>query len=152
MLEARQNAGNPVQRLTEFLKAVLLFTGVVDCLEEQEKMGFYYTTAHVRGTGKFTGRIARLLIKNETMLLLVDDQVKAIFPDLVCMLDPDTARGVMSAELSPGAPVALVGARCHQRLRDALATTAGSRAFSPSRYGYPALNWRPLEELAEGFR
>lgn len=152
VLRARHEGEDPVAAAAEILDGVPLFTGFVELLEEEEKMGFYYTVAHLKGTGPDDGRRARLVIKNETMLLSVEDTIKAIFPDLVCMLDPGTGRGVMSVELAEGTPLALVGVRCHQRLREALQSEVGALAFSPARYGYPDLAYQPIEELVEGFR
>ena len=105
----------------------------------------------LRGMAQDEGRTARLVIKNETMLLSIDDAIKAIFPDLVCMLQAGTGRGVMSVELRPGTSLALVGVRCHQRLREALDSEVGAIAFSPARYGRPELEYLPIETLVEGF-
>lgn len=151
VLRARQNGDDPVASAIKTLDGVLLFTGVVERLQEEEKKGFYFTVVGLKGTGQHDGSIARLVIKNETMLLSVDDTVRAIFPDLICMLEPGTGRGVMSVELKEGTSLALVGVRCHQRLREALQTDVGALAFSPSRYGYPELKYQPIETLVEGF-
>jgi DUF917 family protein len=151
VLRARQEGDDPVTAATRILHGVPLFTGLVERLEEEEKMGFYFTVAYLKGTGPDEGRVARLVIKNETMLLSVEDTIRAIFPDLVCMLEPGTGRGVMSVELTESTPLALVGVRCHQRLREALRSTVGALAFSPARYGYPDLEYQPIETLVEGF-
>jgi DUF917 family protein len=152
VLGARQQGSDPVLAATEALGGVLLFTGSVVHLEEAEKMGFFYTVVDLRGTGPNERLTARLVIKNETMLLSMDGSVRAIFPDLVCMLEQGTGRGVMSTELAEGVSVSLVGTRCHERLREALRSEVGALAFSPSRYGYPELEYQPIEELVEGFR
>ncbi len=152
VLRAREQGRDPVAAATKVLQGVLLFMGCVELLEEGEKMGFYYTVAHLKGTGPEAGRVARLVIKNETMLLSVDDEIKAIFPDLVCMLEPSTGRGIMSVELAEGIPLALVGVRCHQRLREAVESQTGALAFSPARYGYPELKYQSIETLVEGLK
>jgi len=151
VLRARHNGHDPVASAIQALHGVLLFTGTVERLEEEEKMGFYYTLVDLQGTARDEGRIARLVIKNETMLLSIDDTVKAIFPDLVCMLEAGTGRGVMSVELMTGTSLALVGVRCHERLREALDSEVGAIAFSPARYGRPELEYLPIETLVEGF-
>lgn len=152
VLRAREQGNDPVAAAAGILQGVPLFRGFVERLDEEEKMGFYYTVVYLKGTAPDDGRAARLVIKNETMLLSVEDTTRAIFPDLVCMLEPDTGRGVMSVELTQGTPLALVGVRCHQRLREALQSKVGALAFSPARYGCPDLKYQPIEELVEGFR
>ena len=151
VLRARQNGDDPVASAIKTLDGVLLLTGVVERLQEDEKMGFYFTVVDLKGTGQYDGSIARLVIKNETMLLSIDDAATAIFPDLICMLEPGTGRGVMSVEVTEGTPLALVGVRCHKRLREALQSEIGALAFSAARYGYPDLEYQPIETLVEGF-
>jgi len=152
VLRAREQGRDPVASATEVLGGVVLFTGFVAGTQEEEKMGFYYTVVDLQGSGLDEGRVARLVIKNETMLLSVEGSIRAIFPDLVCMLEPGTGRGVMSVELAAGKALTLVGVRCHERLREALGSEVGARAFSPARYGYADLKYRAIEDLAEGFR
>jgi len=152
VLRARHQGHDPVAAANVVLGGVVLFTGSVARAQEEEKMGFYYTVVDLHGTGSDEGRVARLVIKNETMLLSIEGSIKAIFPDLVCLLEPGTGRGVMSVELAQGMALTLVGMRCHERLREALASEIGARAFSPARYGYPDLEYQPIEELVEGFR
>ncbi|MCJ7619727.1 MAG: DUF917 domain-containing protein [Anaerolineae bacterium] len=152
VLRARQKGQDPIATATEVLDGVPLFSGSVVRLQEEEKMGFYYTVVDLHGTGSDKGRVARLVIKNETMLLSIEGSIKAIFPDLVCMLERGTGRGVMSVELAEGMALTLVGVRCHERLREALVSEVGACAFSPARYGYPDLEYQPIEELVEGFR
>ncbi|MFB0535387.1 MAG: hypothetical protein ACETWR_10425, partial [Anaerolineae bacterium] len=63
--------------------------------------------------------------------------------------EPGTGRGVMSIEVGVGTPLALVGVPCHPRLRQAIQSEVGARAFSPARYGHPDLTYRPIESLVE---
>jgi DUF917 family protein len=152
VLRARRSGQDAVAIATQILRGVSLFNGHVARLREEEKMGFYFTAIDLRGTGADAGREGRLVIKNETMLLSVEGSIKAIFPDLVCLLEPGTGRGIMSTELAEGNTVSLVGARCHARLREAVQSKVGALAFSPARYGYPDLQYQPIEDLVEGFQ
>jgi DUF917 family protein len=82
------------------------------------------------------------------MALFIDGRPAAIFPDAVYLLEPGTARGIMSIQLAPGMSVELLGAPAHPRLRAAATgTPEGRAAFSPARYGRPDLEYRPIEEL-----
>jgi len=145
---ARRLGGDPIAVIAAEMKGTRLFTGRILRLDEEEKLGFYFTTATIQGEGAHRGQTARLVIKNETMLLEIEGKVRAMFPDLVLLLDPTTGRGLMSVELKAGTEVALVGAPCHERLREAVRTDVGAQAFSPERYGRPDLTYRPLEEWA----
>lgn len=147
VLEAREAGADPVEVVATKLRGERLFAGTITRLQEEESMGFYFTTATLTGTGTYQGRTAQLIIKNETMLLEIDGEVRAIFPDLVLLLEPGTARGMMSIELATGMDVELVGVPCHPRLRASARSEAGQPAFSPERYGRPDVTYHPIEDL-----
>ncbi len=147
VLAARADDRDPVEAVANALGGTVLFAGKVVTLAEEERLGFYFTVAALDGTGKWFDQAAELVIKNETMLLTVNDQVNVMFPDLVCLLEPGTGRGVMSIEVQVGMPLVLVGLPCHPRLRRAAQSKQGTRAFSPERYGRPELIYQPFESL-----
>ena len=147
-MAARSAGKDPVAAVIRELQASTLFAGRITRMDEEERLGFYFTVVTLEGGGAFAGSQARLTIKNETMLLEVDGKARAIFPDLVLLLEPGSGRGMMSIELKPGMDVVLAGLPCHPRLREAARDPVGRRAFSPERYGRPDLSYRPMEELA----
>jgi DUF917 family protein len=145
---AVQRAPDPVGAAAHYLGAERLFEGRVAALVEEERVGFYITTVEIEGTGPNAGAMAQLLIKNETMAVIRDGRPVVLFPDPVYLLEPATGRGIMSVELAPGMEVVLLAAASHPRLREAVvATPQGRAAFSPTRYGRPDLEYRPLEDL-----
>jgi uncharacterized protein len=152
VLDARRTGADPVGSVAHALGGVLLHAGEIISLREEESMGFYFTTATIAGAAAFAGHSAELVIKNETMMLSVDGKPKAYFPDLVLLLEPGTARGIMSVELKVGSQVALVGVPCHPRLREAVYTPEGRVAFSPARYGRGLDEYQPMEDLVPALR
>ncbi len=151
VLEERQQGADPVAAIERALGGRLLHVGEITAMREEESMGFYFTTATVEGSGSSKGQSGELTIKNETMMLVVDGQPRAYFPDLVLLLDPATGRGLMSVELEPGMSIALVGVACHPRLRRAMETEPGAVAFSPTRYGVED-DYLPIERLVPDLR
>jgi uncharacterized protein len=147
VLAARAAGRDPVAAVVHELQANSLFAGRITRMDEEERLGFYFTVVTLEGRGAFGGSEARLTIKNETMLLEVDGKPRAIFPDLVLLLEPGTGRGIMSIELKSGTDLVLAGLPCHPRLREASQDPVGRRAFSPERYGRADLTYRPMEEL-----
>ena len=148
VLAARSGGTDPVEAVAAQVKGTRLFAGKIARLDEEERLGFYFTIATIIGAGAYQGQTARLAIKNETMLLEVAGKVRVIFPDLVLLVEPGTGRGIMSIELKTGSDVVLVGVPCHPRLREAMRDEVGRQAFSPERYGRPELKYIPLEDLA----
>jgi len=137
---ARQSGADPVQTVTRELGGRHIRTGVITAMEEGEWEGFYFTSLKV-------DQDIDLIIKNEAMALFVGGRPVTIFPDLICLLDPQTGTGLMTAHLKMGQALSILVTACHPRLREAQEDPAGRFAFSPSRFGQPDLVYRPLEEL-----
>ncbi len=137
---ARLQKADPVQTVADQLGGKHIHSGTIQSIQEGEWEGFYFTNVSLSGG-------AKLIIKNETMALFLDGKPVTIFPDLICILDPATGRGRMSANLKVGDEIALVVAPCHPRLRQAMASEVGRIAFSPARFGQPDLKYTPIEVL-----
>jgi len=150
VLSARSHGEDPVEVVAKKVNGALLLVGEISALREEESMGFYFTTAVIDAQGELSKSEIELIIKNETMMLRIDGDTKALFPDLLLMLDPGSGRGLMSIELGVGSPLALIGVPCHPRLREAAASPQGRLAFSPNRYGQIDETYRPIESLLEG--
>jgi DUF917 family protein len=146
--QARRAGTDPVDVVAGVVGGERVFTGMIRAMQEQEALGFYFTSAEIEGQDKSAGHVAQLVIKNETMYLAIDGEARAYFPDLVLMLDPGTGRGIMSVELEVGSAVSLVCVACHPRLREAVLSGTAEAAFSPARYGRPDDRYHPLEALA----
>jgi len=140
VLNARRMGIDPVQIVAKELHGRHIQTGLITALEESEWEGFYFTKLSL-------DRNVKIIIKNEAMALFVEGKPCTIFPDLICLLDPVTGQGMMSANLKVGQSLSVVVTACHPRLREALKSEAGSHAFSPKRFGQPDLVYLPLEEL-----
>ncbi len=141
---ARVEGRDPVAAVQQALNARRLIFGRVKSLEEEERMGFYFTIATMDGLGDDAGHTGRLVIKNEAMLFSLDGQPVTIFPDPIYLVEPRTGRGYMSVELKPGYDVVLLGAPAHPCLQAAAVTPAGRKAMSPARFGHSDLIYKPM--------
>ncbi len=144
---ARAGGVDPVNAVMAEMGALELFRGQVTQVKGEDVGGFYITSVALRGRGPSAGRKAKLVIKNETMALWLDARLRAVFPDLVCLLDPATGRGIMSVEIVRGREMVLAGTPCHPVLRAGLSSETGKAAFGGYRYGHPELEYAPLEDL-----
>lgn len=147
LIAARGQRRDCVSVVAEHLGGVCVFRGAVTEVMDSTGGGFYTTVAHLRADSDSSVRDATLTIQNETMLLELDGQVATIFPDLVCMLDPASGRGLLSTELRRERKVALVAVACHPRLREAATSSSGRASLGPSTFGFPALLYKPVEDL-----
>jgi len=147
ILSARREGRDPVSAVAKALNGWELVRGKVATIQGEDKAGFYITNVTMVGQDAFAGQEAKLVIKNETMALWIGRVLKAVFPDLVCMLEPQSGSGIMSVDIVSGKEMVLVGTPCHTRLRACLQTEAGAHAFGGARYGHPEIIYVPLEEL-----
>jgi DUF917 family protein len=149
VLKARELGEDPIAAVASTVGAYHLLNARIEAMHEKEWMGFYFTNVELRGTGPDAGHLGRLYIKNEAMACFVDDELKVIFPDPIYMLEPGTGRGLMSMELKPNLELVLLGAPAHPNLRAAATTETGRKAFDPTRFGLPGLDYTPMEELLD---
>ncbi len=145
--EALDAKKNPVEAFVETVKGTEMFYGAIQNIRGEDRGGFYHVKAVVKGLGKYKRKRMEVVFKNETMMAHINKRLVSVFPDLLCMLDPKSGRGVMTANLRPGTKVVFVGVPAHERLRECLKTEMGQQAFGAARFGYPNVKYRPIETL-----
>ena len=151
-LASAEKKENCVDKVRSFLGAEQKFVGCIKSEEGVDRGGFYLTELKVTGTGKYAGHEARMVLKNETMALWIDDKLQCLFPDYIFMLDPNTGLSYQTAKLEKGMDIELCCAPCHPRLQEALKTQVGLDSFGPARYGCGDLSYRPYRELQDSLK
>ena len=147
IISANAAGKNAVEVFRNMVGGKLMFSGVVEDVAGEDKGGFYLTNVILNGQDGFEGHRARMVVKNETMALWIDDQIKTVFPDNIYILDPNTGRGIMSVDIEKGVPITVVGTPCADRVRVCMETEEGKTAFGGARYGYPELPYVKFDEL-----
>ena len=86
---------------------------------------------------------ARIEFRNEYLAFTMDGEPRALTPDLICVVDSETAEPIPTPDIRYGQRVTVLGLSCHPvfRTRNAL-KVVGPEAFGMN-YAY-----RPLPELA----
>jgi DUF917 family protein len=118
-----------------------LYTGKVVDIERRTVGGFDVGEAVLESTAGAAEPL-RLSIKNEFLLARQGDRVVASVPDLITLVDQETATPINSERLHFGQRVAVFGIGCppHYRTEKAL------RVVAPRAFGFD-LDYVPLEEL-----
>ncbi len=148
-LEEGRRQGRAVAALIEFLRSTeyygharQLFEGKVTNLDRRIVGGFTRGACHIRGHGDAAPTMV-LEYQNEHLVAWIGDEVQAMVPDLVCVLDSDTGTPVTTEGLKYGQRVSVVAASVPPIMRsDAALATFGPRAF-----GYD-FDFVPVEALA----
>jgi uncharacterized protein len=131
-----------VAALVEEVSARRLITGKVIDVERRTAGGFVRGHALVEGLQGDSERLLRLEFQNENLIALEGGEVRASVPDLITVLDAETADAVPTELLRYGQRVTVIGFPCDPIWRsDRGLELAGPRAF-----GYD-LDYTPIEEL-----
>ncbi|MGY1707344.1 DUF917 domain-containing protein [Geodermatophilus sp. SYSU D00697] len=146
--QARAEHRDPVAALRDALAPTLysslrvLFRGTVVDVERRTVEGFARGRARFRGEGGDS--VLEIAFQNENLVATVDGVVRCLVPDLIVVLEADTAEPITTEGLRYGQRVTVVGISTPELMRtpEALAT------FGPSAFGLDE-EFRPVETWAE---
>lgn len=141
--EAKAAGTDPIEAARVAGEGYLLFTGTVASTEWRDQDGFLQGKVTLAGTGDFAGQSFETDVKNEHLVARRDGAVVATCPDLVSIIDLETADGIVNPGYDNGQAVAVLGFKCDPLWRG----EAGLAVFSPRYFGYD-LDYVPIEELA----
>ena len=139
--EAKAAGSDPIEAARMAGDGYLLFSGTVSGFDWSDEDGFLIGTVTLAGTGDFAGQSFTSQVKNEHLLARRNGQVIASCPDLISIIDIETADGVNNPDYVIGQRVAVLGFRCDPLWR----TEAGLAVFSPRYFGYD-IDYAPIEE------
>ncbi|MFI6599366.1 DUF917 domain-containing protein [Nonomuraea sp. NPDC050536] len=138
---AVEGAADPVEALRAELGAVSLITGKLVDIERRTGGGFVRGSVVIEGIGECRGRLLRIEIQNENLVALEDGRVRASVPDLISIVDNQTAEAISTESLRYGMRVMVLAWPCAPLWR----TSAGLRTAGPSAFGYD-IDYVPVEE------
>ncbi|MGI5274080.1 DUF917 domain-containing protein [Nonomuraea sp. CA-218870] len=142
---ATEGAADPLAALAAELGAARLITGKLTDVARRTTGGFVRGTATIEGTGDDRGRTLVLELQNENLVAVEDNQVRAMVPDLISVVDTETAAAVQTEDLRYGQRVTVLAWPCDPLWR----TEKGLDTAGPRAFGYD-LDYVPVEELARG--
>jgi DUF917 family protein len=135
--------GDPVAAVIEATGAFRLVTGKIADVERRTTRGFVRGSITVEGLGGDAGRLIRLELQNENLVALEQGRVAASVPDLITVLDTETADAIGTERVSYGQRVTVIAFGCHPIWR----TERGLAVAGPAAFGYD-FDYVPVEELA----
>lgn len=137
--EARADA---VAALAAEVCGHVLVAGKIVDVERRTTGGFARGTATIDGLGDDAGRTLLIEIQNENLVAHERDRVLASVPDLITILDTETAETITTERLRYGQRVSVIAFPCDPIWRSEKGIeTAGPRAF-----GYE-FDYVPVEQL-----
>jgi len=122
MREAHEGGRDPFEGLfaalrasSQFSRAGVLFDGKIVDLKRETRDGFAVGRAVIDGFGG-VGRL-EIDFKNENLVARVDGAVRALVPDIITVLDRETADPIVTERLKFGQRVRVVGASAPAAMR-----------------------------------
>jgi hypothetical protein len=149
VINAVRSRKDPVEAFINISKGFELFDGTVKEIKGEDFRAHYLAKATLKGTGEYKGKTMEIFFKNESMLAKTDGRVVAVFPDLICMLNPKKGTGIMTTRIEAGTKMVVIGVPAHKRLRECLENDSGRKALSPERYGMKEVRYEPIEKLVK---
>ncbi|MBA3896021.1 MAG: DUF917 domain-containing protein [Sphingomonadaceae bacterium] len=139
--------GEPIDRLLDILRlhplyghAYRLFDGKIIGLERDTSRGWVFGTCEMRGLEN--GRRCLVRFQNENLSVEIDGALHAIVPDLITIVDRETAHAIPTESLRYGQRVVVIGCSAPRQLR----TPAAMAIMGPAAFGL-AGNYQPIENL-----
>ena len=138
---AVENVVDPVAALLAELDAVRLINGKIVDVERQTSGGFVRGSVVIAGSGEDAGRLVRVEIQNENLVAFEAGEVLASVPDLITLVDDQTADAIATEYLRYGQRVSVLAFACDPLWR----TAAGLAIAGPRAFGYD-VDFVPIEE------
>ncbi|MCY3780481.1 MAG: DUF917 domain-containing protein [Chloroflexi bacterium] len=139
--QARLHERNPVDALCRFVGGFLLFHGKITDVDRRVAAGFARGDARMEGTGGFAGRDLMLDFQNEHLVVRIDGEFAATTPDIIAVLDGETAQPITTEGLRYGMRVAVIAIPCAPQWRE----PAALALVHPRYFGYD-IDYVPVEE------
>jgi uncharacterized protein len=134
---------DPVAAVAAKLGAARLLEGKVTDVERRTTSGFVRGSVIIEGLGAHAGRLVRIEIQNENLVVLEQGRVLASVPDLICILDTQSADAIATERVKYGQRVTVIAFPCAPVWR----STAGLALAGPRAFGYE-FDYIPVEELS----
>jgi DUF917 family protein len=139
-----RSEGDPVAAMIAEVGAFRLIAGKITDVERRTTSGFAAGSVIIEGLGQDAGRLVRLELQNENLVALERGLVLASVPDLISVLDSETADAIGTERVAYGQRVTVIAFACAPIWR----TERGIALTGPRAFGYD-FDYSPVEELAD---
>jgi len=148
--EARQQHLDPFAALIDLLKTTpyqfgtIIFEGKVIDVFRRTTEGFAKGRAILESTNNDREQL-EIIFQNEHLIARANGRLKAIVPDLICVLDSETAEPITTEAIKYGQRVIIIVVSVPEIMR----TPEALRVFGPAAFGFDE-EFCPIETLVEG--
>ncbi len=126
---------------THYKHARTLFSGKITDVSRRTERGFAIGEAVIEGLDEWSGHM-NIRFQNENLIARHDGMLRAIVPDLICILDSETAEAITTERLRYGQRVTVLGVSVPGIMR----TPEALEVFGPKAFGIDE-PFTPIEQL-----
>jgi uncharacterized protein len=144
---ARQQHRNPFDALlallpqTHYNYARIIWRGKVTDMMRETREGFSMGRARIEGLGEWQGEM-EIMIQNENLIARVNGETRAIVPDLICVMESETAEPITTEQLRYGQRVTVMAVAVPAIMR----TPEALAVFGPACFGLSE-PYTPIETM-----
>lgn len=142
---SKRESQNPLSAVLEVTGGFCLFKGKIVDVSRKTVGGFARGEALFDGIDEDRGKSLQLKFQNENLIAISDGEVIAQVPDLITVLDAETARPITTESLRYGCRAVIIGIPCNPKWR----TPKGLETVGPRYFGYD-MDYVPVEERVSG--
>jgi uncharacterized protein len=125
-------SSEPIEALSSSLGAATLIGGKLVDVDRRTEGGFTRGSVTIEGTGADRGRLVRVEVQNENLVVLEDGEVVVSVPDLITIVDTETGEAISTEMLRFGQRVSVLAWPCDPLWR----TPRGLELTAPKAFGY----------------
>lgn len=140
--ESESCGTNPVLAVIQASKGKEFFRGEVTRFEWEDRDGFLWGTLTIRGEERYEGHELKVWVKNENLLSWLDDKPYVVTPDLICILESETAKPITNSNMKEGMKVVVFGISSHTFWR----TKEANELVSPKHFDFD-IPYTPMEQV-----
>jgi DUF917 family protein len=141
VLKARAGHSDPVDAVLGVTGGQRLFRGKIVDVDRRLVGGFARGVLHVDGLGPNEGDTLTIDFQNENLIARnAKGEVLAVVPDLICIIDAETAEPITTELLRYGLRIEVIGIPAPEALK----SEAAMRYVGPAAFGYADVEYVPL--------
>jgi DUF917 family protein len=123
---------DPIAALVDVVDGHRLIDGKIVDVERHTSGGFVHGNVAIAGVGDCSGRLLRIEIQNENLVVFEEGTVLACVPDLITIVDSETANAIATELLRFGQRVTVIAFESASIWR----TRRGLEVAGPRRFGF----------------
>lgn len=138
--ECNEQGKNTIQQTLEATGGYLIHSGTIAIKDDEDRIGYYWGTYTIKGSGKFCNTESKVWFKNEHHMCWIDGEVAVTSPDTIVMVDSATGEPIPNPLSYEGQEVTILAIPSRPHFR----SQKGIDILGPRYFGFD-VDYMPVE-------